>query len=256
MHSYWFVLNYFLAKEGVKQCVDFDELNRSFLLWINTKMDIESQQEGIRTYILKRKDLSDFKCDPFLKSMYPFVYKGESIPSMKDMMELDPRDLELYQVCVFHYYCQVYVPQNAVLYDQYKKDYPLLCENGIRGYLVFYEFDHYLAKGGNGNLAFARPSNYTLSIPMIESKEQDQIKDFVSTIGDSMVLFEQHSRVVFDHSKLIYDSREGNNATHIMAFNAYCSKNNHFIIKNKSDKEQIEYMQFQHIGQNTTVPEE
>ena len=253
MHSYWFVLNYYLAKDGIASHVDFDDLCRLFLQWIDShKMNIDSQQDGIRVYILTHQKDDNFKCEPFLHSMYPFVYNNEAIPSINNIPSLDSRDLELYTTSVFHYYCKDYMLQNAAVFDSYKIAYPTLYdEKGIRGYLLFYEFDKYLAKEGHHLLFPQRPSNFAFSIPRIEYVERGHIKDFLSSIGDSMVLFNGHSRVVFDYhnNKWFYDSNKKYGPTHIKDFNAYLHNHVSFLTTDKSKKERIEFMQIQPIEQ-------
>jgi len=261
MHSYCFVLNFFLVKEGLSSRVSFPDLNRIYLQWMNSeKMEIASQQDGIRNYLLAHQNTKDFKCTPALKSMYPFVFEGKDIPPMNDVNCLDPKDLELYQTSIFHYYCQEYVRLNTSVSSQYKATYPLLCDDtGLRGYVNIYEFDQYLAKSGKALLdaySSQRPGIFTLSIPTIKFVEQSNLKDDLSALDDSMVLFYDHSRVIFDYGiKQIYDSNL-DRSSRVMGFNEYYVNNKKFRTPDKPVSQRIEYMQIEPSDPGGDSPKE
>lgn len=251
MHSYWFILNYFSAIAEIENRVTFNDLNKVYLLWMEHKMNgIHSQQEGIRDYLSLRQTNPDFKCMSYHKAMYRFVLLGADIPTSEELDSLVPRDLELLQTSVLHYYCQGYVQQNDALYAQYKMDYPTLCGDGIRGYLNIYEFDQFLASDDGAALlakySTLRPNNYTLDVPKVEQTEHQDILNFLAgSIGVCMVLFNEHSRVLFENSntKYVYDSNNSLSTKHIMGFNEYLYNNPSFIKLNSSDICRIECLQ-------------
>ncbi len=247
MHSYWFVLNYYSALEEINNPVTFDNLNRIYLLWINCRMDISAQQEKLRFFLNERQNTDAFRCKSYHKIMNAFL-SGSDLPSIDKLDSFDKRDLELFQTIVFHYYCQKYVVDNLDLFDNYRNYYPDLCDNGIRGYLNIYEFNEFLESSEGKEYIFRYsnklPDNYRLIIPEIHEVCQSEIKDYLNSRNSaSMVLYDNHSRVIFDHNstKSVYDSRKESYLaqSHILGVNEYFVKS---PINSKSKTLSIEYL--------------
>lgn len=211
---------------------------------------IHSQQEGIRDYLSLRQTNPGFKCMSYHKAMSRFVLRGADIPTSEELDSLAPRDLELLQTSVLHYYCQEYVQQNDALYAQYKMDYPTLCGDGIRGYLNIYEFDQFLASDDGAALlakySTRRPNNYTLDCPKVEQIEQRVINGFLaSSMGVCMFLFYEHSRVLYENNiiRYVYDSNKSYRPTHTIPLNKYAINNQRFIKQDLLETQRIECLQ-------------
>ena len=247
MHSYWFVLNYYSALEEINNPVTIDNLNRIYLLWINCRMDIQAQQEKLRFFLKERQNTDAFCCKSYHKIMNSFL-SGSDLPSIDKLDSFDRRDLELFQTGVFHYYCQVFVAEKLDLYEHYRKDYPDLCDNGIRGYLNIFEFNGFLESSEGEELisrySNKRPDNYRLNNPEIHEVSPSGIKDFLKSRSTaSMVLYDNHSRVIFDHkaAKSVFDSRKESylDQSHILGLNEYFVKS---PINSMSKTLSIEYL--------------
>jgi hypothetical protein len=212
-------------------------------------MNLFSQQDRLREFWKERNDSVDFHCSTHHPVLNNYLFNGGKIPSIEELDKLKSEELELYQTIVFHYYCKVYVNIDSTLHDYYNSNFPQLCgDDGIRGYLNFYEFNEFLEteKGKEllATFSIKRPCNYKLHVPEIHNISQNGIIDYLSSkTTASMVLYDNHSRVIFDlnTTKQVYDSRKEKflGRSHILNLNKYLVKSQ---IKSIASPIKVEYI--------------